>query len=130
MLRIIDMRKATSMERGFAVWDTVWDRFLSLDGEEAFDGEEDLRAHAKSYTDSMDFDVERIVSLLPSWAKSKAIEQSEQSVVMKPCWVCKGTTAIIKQHVTGCWTMRCNECKTRVTGDDYLSVMVAWNSPR
>lgn len=70
MLRIVDMREATSMERGFAVWDTVVSRFVTLNGDQAFDGEDDLRACAKAHTASTWYDVERIVSLLPDWAKS------------------------------------------------------------
>lgn len=70
MLRIVDMREATSMKRGFAVWDTVVSRFVTLNGDQAFDGEDDLRTCAKTQAASTRYDVERIVSLLPDWAKS------------------------------------------------------------
>jgi hypothetical protein len=70
MLRIVDMREATSMERGFAVWDTVVSRFVTLHGDQAFDGENDLRACAKAHTATTWYDVDRIASLLPGWAKS------------------------------------------------------------
>ena len=71
MLRIVDMRQAASMEQGFAVWDTVVSRFVTLHGDQAFDGEDDFRACAKAHTAATWYDVDRIVSLLPEWAKSK-----------------------------------------------------------
>lgn len=65
MLRIVDMRDATSQDQGFAVWDTVRDEFLSQNGCLTWDGESDFR-------ESIDWDeslVNRICGLLPDWAK-------------------------------------------------------------
>ena len=70
MLRIVDMRDAASLQKGFSVWDTVTGRFVTLHGDQAFDGEDDLRACAKAHTASTWSDVDRIVSRLPDWAKS------------------------------------------------------------
>lgn len=64
------MREAASLPRGFAVWDTVVSRFVTLHGDQAFDGEEALRACANAHTAVTFYDVERIVSLLPDWARS------------------------------------------------------------
>jgi hypothetical protein len=63
MLRIIDMREATSGKHAFAVWNTVTDTFLCVDGEQCWDG---FAEFADSAT--RDLDVDRVRALLPAWA--------------------------------------------------------------
>ena len=68
VIRIVDMREATSCDRSFSVWDTVTSRFVEVAGEQSWDGESDLRECVRMAGQN-DVDVERIVSLLPGWAK-------------------------------------------------------------
>ena len=68
MIRIVDMREATSCDGSFSVWDTVKSRFVEVLGEQSWDGESDFRECVRM-AGNEDFDVERIVSLLPEWAK-------------------------------------------------------------
>lgn len=77
MLRIVDMRSATSEDQGFAVWDTVRSEFLSHNGDFTWDGEADFR---KSINDDWDATiVERICSILPGWAKDCDHTETEAS---------------------------------------------------
>lgn len=75
MLRIIDMREATSSGNSFAVWNTVSDRFLLINGEQSFDGELDFCVNAEYHAKRRGrpvVDVERVLGLLPFWAKDQS----------------------------------------------------------
>ena len=72
MIRIIDMREATCGEQAFAVWDTVVDRFVEVDGCQSFDGAGDLvELYKKDDTEYRLPKLGRILGLLPDWAKDK-----------------------------------------------------------
>ena len=43
MIRIVDMRGATSGEQTFSIWDTMIDRYVEVNGLQVFDGEEELK---------------------------------------------------------------------------------------
>jgi hypothetical protein len=75
MIRIVDMRESASLSQGFSVWDTVVDKFLIVDGDQVFDGERDFRLCVKSDANSA-IDAERVVGLLPEWAKIASERES------------------------------------------------------
>lgn len=67
MLRIIDMREATSSDRAFAVWDTITDSFLTDDyGCQCWDTVEELVVDSKQSISKER--IMRIVQLAPDWA--------------------------------------------------------------
>jgi len=77
MLRIIDMREATSSNNAFAVWDTVSDRFLTINGEQCFDGSLDFCIHAEWHKKRKSrpvVDIARVVALLPKWAIDRVLD--------------------------------------------------------
>lgn len=65
MIRFVDLRHV-DMGARFAFWDTVTDRFVDLDGCQAFD---DLAELADYYsTSTKPFSWERLLGHLPEWA--------------------------------------------------------------
>ena len=71
------MREATSCGRSFSVWDTVRDRFVEMRGEQSWDGEQEFRDALNVAAETGDQsacdalrDWERVVSLLPKWARA------------------------------------------------------------
>ena len=65
MMRLIDMREATSDEKSFAIWNTVTDCFVYDPnfGDCCFSGYDD-------FCECMDADmIERTKYLIPDWAK-------------------------------------------------------------
>ena len=68
MIRIVDMRIATSSENAFSAWDTITSRFIEVLGEQCWDGETELRECVRM-SGFDEIDVERVSRLLPAWAK-------------------------------------------------------------
>ena len=66
MIRIVDMREATSTPNAFSVWDTIPSKFLEINGEQVFLGLQDLLETARIYNEAID--TNRIITLLPKWA--------------------------------------------------------------
>jgi len=70
MIRIIDMRESTSGNKSFAIWDTVVDRFVEVDGVQSFDGCHELvEMYKKDKTGRRLPELGRVVGLLPDWAR-------------------------------------------------------------
>jgi len=66
VIRFVDLRHVNLAGSRFAFWDTVTDRFLNIDGCEAFDDFAELcDYHA---TSDCTFPLERLVGHLPGWA--------------------------------------------------------------
>jgi len=72
MIRIVDMRGATSGEQAFSIWDTMIDRYVEVDGLQVFDGEEELKLmYERDDTDHRLPKLAKVLKLLPEWAKKK-----------------------------------------------------------
>ena len=75
MIRIVDMREATSSGssgKDFAVWDTVRDRFIEVDGAQCFDGQKDFVeaiSHELQKNKTVTVESDRVLRLLPPWAR-------------------------------------------------------------
>lgn len=72
MIRFIDLRGQGTGYR-FAFWDTVFDRFVRIAGDEAWDDAADFRdafdMMGQPYEDGVKSSgVERFVALMPDWA--------------------------------------------------------------
>lgn len=68
MIRFIDLRGAeTGYE--FAFWDTVTDKFISINSDQAWDSISDLKGSAKleEPISNYAFDLERLIRLCPDW---------------------------------------------------------------
>ncbi len=67
MFRIVDMRPATASDKAFSVWDTIHCEFLTVDGDQSWDGVEQFLGYVKA-DDLPAGWMERILALLPDWA--------------------------------------------------------------
>jgi len=92
MLRLVDLRGAGTGHR-FAIWDTVVDRFVEIDGDQAWDSwKGDLQPLKESKEKRMkgnaDWEelgrihkelaiLDRVRWLLPPWARKKASDEEE-----------------------------------------------------
>jgi len=70
MFWVIDMRRPARCDQAFSIWETRSKIFVNIDGKQCWMGESDFRASAQEWSEKS---VERVVDVLPEWAKTTTL---------------------------------------------------------